>query len=38
MIVEDILGKEWNCKCIGCSIGTGEVTPPGEIIRDCMKD
>ncbi len=32
MIVEDILGKEWNCKCIGCSIGNGEITPPGEII------
>jgi diadenosine tetraphosphate (Ap4A) HIT family hydrolase len=32
MIVKDILGKEWNCKCIGCSIGTGEITPPGEVI------
>ena len=32
MVVEDILGKEWNCKCIGCSIGNGEITPPGEII------
>lgn len=32
MIVEDILGKEWNCECIGCSIGTGEITPPGEVI------
>lgn len=32
MIVNDILGKEWNCKCIGCSIGTGEITPPGEVI------
>lgn len=32
MIVQDILGKEWNCKCIGCSIGNDEITPPGEII------
>jgi diadenosine tetraphosphate (Ap4A) HIT family hydrolase len=32
MIVKDILGKQWNCKCIGCSIGNGEITPPGEII------
>ena len=32
MVVEDILGKECNCKCIGCSIGNGEITPPGEII------
>lgn len=29
MIVKDILGKEWNCKCIGCSIGNGEMIPPG---------
>ena len=32
MIVKDILGKEQNCKCIGCSIGNGEIIPPGEII------
>lgn len=32
MIVKDILGNEWNCNCIGCSIGNGESTPPGEII------
>lgn len=32
MIVKDILGKEWNCKCIGCSIGNGQITPPGGII------
>ena len=34
MIVKDILGKEWNCKCIGCSIGKGEIIPPGEIIMN----
>lgn len=34
MIVQDILGKEWNCKCIGCSIGNGEITPLGEIIMN----
>jgi diadenosine tetraphosphate (Ap4A) HIT family hydrolase len=34
MIVKDILGKEWNCKCIGCSIGNGEIKPPGEIIMN----
>lgn len=32
MIVKDILGKEWECKCIGCSIGNDEITPPGELI------
>jgi len=32
MIVKDILDKEWNCKCIGCSIASGDMTPPGEII------
>lgn len=32
MIVKDILGKEHNCKCIGCSIGNGEIIPPGGII------
>ncbi|WP_160687738.1 HIT family hydrolase [Clostridium sp. C2-6-12] len=32
MIIKDILGKELNCKCIGCSIGNGEIIPPGEII------
>lgn len=33
MIVKDIFGKEWDCKCIGCSIGNGEIIPPGEIIK-----
>jgi diadenosine tetraphosphate (Ap4A) HIT family hydrolase len=37
MIIKDILGKEWNCKCIGCSIGTGEITPPGELIISTEK-
>lgn len=32
MIVKDILENEWNCKCIGCSIGNRGITPPGEII------
>lgn len=32
MIIKDILGEEWNCKCIGCSIENGEIAPPGDII------
>ncbi len=33
MIIRDILDKEWNCECLGCSIGNGEFTPPGDIIK-----
>lgn len=32
MIVKDILNKEWECECIGCSIGDGDLTPPGGLI------
>ena len=32
MIVKDILNKEWQCECIGCGIGTGDITPPGGLI------
>jgi diadenosine tetraphosphate (Ap4A) HIT family hydrolase len=32
MTVKDILGNEWDCKCIGCSIGKGEMIPPGNTI------
>lgn len=28
----DFLGKEWDCKCMGCAMGTGEITPPGGVI------
>ena len=34
MIIKDILDNEWQCNCIGCSIATGEVIPPGGIIRE----
>lgn len=34
MSIKDILGREWDCKCIGCGIGKGEVIPPGGIILD----
>ena len=34
MIIKDILDNEWQCNCIGCSISTGEVIPPGGIIRE----
>jgi diadenosine tetraphosphate (Ap4A) HIT family hydrolase len=28
------MNKAWSCKCIGCSIGTGEINPPGGIITE----
>jgi diadenosine tetraphosphate (Ap4A) HIT family hydrolase len=31
-MVKDIFNKEWECGCLGCSIATGEVVPPGGII------
>lgn len=32
MIIKDFTNKEWTCTCIGCSIGSGEIVPPGDII------
>lgn len=34
MIIKDFLNNEWTCKCIGCSIGSGEIMPPGGIIAE----
>lgn len=34
MIIKDFTNNEWSCKCIGCSIGIGEVVPPGGIITE----
>ncbi|MEG0773792.1 HIT family hydrolase [Clostridium sp.] len=34
MIIKDFLNNEWTCKCIGCSIGSGETMPPGGIIAE----
>lgn len=34
MIIKDFLNNEWSCKCIGCSIGSGEIMPPGGIIAE----
>jgi diadenosine tetraphosphate (Ap4A) HIT family hydrolase len=34
MIIKDFINNEWSCKCIGCSIGSGEVVPPGGIITE----
>jgi len=34
MIIKDFMNNEWNCECIGCSIGNGEIVPPGGIIAD----
>ena len=31
-MIKDFLGNEWTCDCIGCSIGSGDMTPPGDII------
>ncbi|WP_461615033.1 HIT family protein [Clostridium sp. Marseille-QA1073] len=33
-MIKDILNKEWQCKCIGCSIALGEIMPPGGIIAE----
>ena len=30
---QDLLGREWECKCMGCALGTGEITPPGGVIE-----
>ena len=32
MSIVDILGNEWDCKCVGCGIGNSEIIPPGGII------
>lgn len=32
MKIKDILNQEWDCKCMGCSIGNGEMIPPGGIL------
>lgn len=34
MIIKDFINNEWSCKCIGCSIGSREVAPPGGIITE----
>lgn len=34
MIIKDFMNNEWTCNCIGCSIGNGEIVPPGGIITD----
>lgn len=34
MIIKDFMNNQWNCECIGCSIGNGEIVPPGGIIID----
>jgi diadenosine tetraphosphate (Ap4A) HIT family hydrolase len=34
MIIKDFINNEWSCKCIGCSIGSGEAVPPGGIITE----
>lgn len=32
MIINDILNNQLDCECIGCSIGSGHMIPPGGII------
>lgn len=34
VIIKDFMNNEWSCKCIGCSIGSGEIMPPGDIITE----
>jgi len=34
MIFKDIMNKQWECECIGCSFGSGELIPPGGIIAE----
>lgn len=34
MSIIDILGREWTCECVGCSIGNSEIIPPGGIILE----
>lgn len=34
MTIYDMLGKKWECNCLGCSIGNGEIIPPGGLIME----
>lgn len=33
MSIQDFLGNQWDCDCLGCSIGNGSIIPPGGIIK-----
>ena len=33
-MVKDIFNKELQCGCLGCSIATGEIIPPGGLIAE----
>lgn len=33
-MITDILNRKWKCKCLGCSIASGEITPPGGKIAE----
>jgi diadenosine tetraphosphate (Ap4A) HIT family hydrolase len=32
MVFKDFMNNEWTIQCIGCSVGNGEMVPPGGII------
>lgn len=34
MKFNDFMNNEWTCKCMGCSIGNGEIVPPGGVIAE----
>lgn len=34
MKIRDILKQEWECQCLGCSIVSGAISPPGGLILD----
>lgn len=33
-MIADILNRKWECRCVGCSIASGEITPPGGKIAE----
>lgn len=34
MRFNDFMNNEWTCKCMGCSIGNGEIVTPGGVIAE----
>ncbi len=34
MTFKDFLGNDWTCECMGCSIGKGEILPPGGLLYE----
>lgn len=33
-MIIDFTGKEWQCECLGCALGSGEIRPPGGYVYE----